>query len=89
MSVAFARAKAMMAAIAALLSQGLSNQTVFERVGAYKSRGKGLGKFSGKSFRRGGYVGDKSGNREAQRHAKQGLQNVVVKGFSLIQSVKS
>lgn len=48
----FARAKSMMAAIAALLAAGVSHtQAVAEVIaknGAYKSRGKGIGKFTGR-----------------------------------------
>lgn len=58
----FRRANLMMAAISALLSQGMSLQMAADKVGPYQSRGKGKGKYSGK----------KPGNHSGRTYAANG-----------------
>ena len=83
MKGAFSRFKAVMAMVMGLVSGGLNRFDALEKVGGYKSRGKGRGSYSkrirsGKSF-------PAVGAKQTERYQKQGLRNVDVNGFSLIQ----
>lgn len=80
---AFSRFNEFMLMAAAFMREGLPRFDALEKAGGYKYRGKGRGSYSkqirsGKSFLA-------IGAKQAERYRKQGLRNVDVNGFSLIQ----
>jgi len=79
---AFSRFNALMAMIVEMMGNGLSHFDALEKVGGYKSRGKGRGSYS-KRIRSGKSL-PAVGAKQTERYQKQGLRNVDVNGFSLI-----
>lgn len=68
----FSRVRAFIAAVSALIAKGESMQTALAAIGPYTSRGKGLGKYSGKKRgNRSGRVYAANGQRECARRVRQ------------------
>ena len=77
MSKPFACTTAMMAAIAAAISAGMSHSFVAANIGQYHSRGHGRGKYSGRGHGNPGtdwqrnLNGQTNGRRECERRMRQ------------------
>jgi len=89
-STPFSRIAAIMIMAQGLMSNGISQGAALIQAGAdkYRSRGKGRARTPAKRVNRGGtgkHYGTHSQAREIARHQRQGLRNVMVNGFELIQ----
>ena len=82
----FSRSLAMMAEISAFLQQGFSSAAAFEKVGTYKSRGKGRAHVNAKKLRHSvSKYQPHEGGCQRERNERQGLHMASVNGFLLIQ----
>ena len=83
MKVAFSRFDGLMEAMDVIMRGGISRFEALVKAGGYESRGKGRGSYSKRI--RSGKVFPPIGAKQAERNQRQGLRNVNVNGFSLIQ----
>ena len=83
MKVAFSRFDGLMGAMEIIMRGGVPRFEALVKVGGYESRGKGRGSYSKRI--RSGKVFPAIGAKQAERNKRQGLRNVNVNGFSLIQ----
>lgn len=70
----FKRIITLMQALAAAVAAGMPHRLALEQVGEYRSRGKGLGRHSGKKWGpppSGKYDGVTNGRRECERRMRQ------------------
>ena len=83
MKGAFSRFYGLMAAMSEIMREGVPRFEALVKAGGYESRGKGRGSYSKRI--RSGKVFAAIGDKQAERNKRQGLRNVTVNGFSLIQ----